>query len=205
MGRPSKKAERTEEILQAFYRCVARYGIEGSTLERIAEESGLKRSLVRHFVGNRDELVSLLVDRVLEQSDAQWSAFIDYLPANNVVTPLLDGLFCESYSDAEYILVIESLIFAAGRDDALRQRMQQWLQRFTDDMVMLLQRDHPEASPAQLETVSFGVISIYFNLDSLAPLGMNQQYRQPAYQAAQCLIGSLAKPAGEVLSKNKLH
>lgn len=193
MGRPSKKAERTEEILQAFYRCVARYGIEGSTLERIAEESGLKRSLVRHFVGNRDELIALLVDRVVEQSDQQWSAFMESLPGKQVSAPLLDGLFCAQYSDAEYILVIESLIFAAGRDDALRQRMQQWMQRFTDDVVMLLQRDYPSTSAESLEAVSFGIISIYFNLDSLAPLGMNQQYRQPARTAAQRLIESLEK------------
>jgi len=193
MGRPSKKAERTEEILQAFYRCVARYGIEGSTLERIAEESGLKRSLVRHFVGNRDELIALLVDRVVEQSDQQWSAFMESLPGAQVSAPLLDGLFCAQYSDAEYILVIESLIFAAGRDDALRQRMQQWMQRFTDDVVMLLQRDYPTSPADNLEAVSFGIISIYFNLDSLAPLGMNQQYRQPARTAAQRLIESLEK------------
>ena len=38
MPRPSVKAERTEEILDAFERCVARYGVEGSTLERIAEQ-----------------------------------------------------------------------------------------------------------------------------------------------------------------------
>lgn len=193
MGRPSKKAERTEEILQAFYRCVARYGIEGSTLERIAEESGLKRSLVRHFVGNRDELIALLVDRVVEQSDQQWSAFMKSLPGKLVAAPLLEGLFCAQYSDAEYILVIESLIFAAGRDDALRQRMQQWMQRFTDDVVMLLQRDYPSTPAESLEAVSFGIISIYFNLDSLAPLGMNQQYRQPARTAAQRLIESLEK------------
>ncbi len=193
MGRPSKKAERTEEILQAFYRCVARYGIEGSTLERIAEESGLKRSLVRHFVGNRDELISLLVERVIDQSDNQWRAFIDSLPAAQVSAPLLEGLFCDQYSDAEYILVIESLIFAAGRDETLRQRMQQWLQRFTDDVVMLLQRDYPSADIDSLEAVSFGIISIYFNLDSLAPLAMNQHYRQPARTAAQRLIDSLEK------------
>lgn len=118
---------------------------------------------------------------------------MESLPGAQVSAPLLDGLFCAQYSDAEYILVIESLIFAAGRDDALRQRMQQWMQRFTDDVVMLLQRDYPTSPADNLEAVSFGIISIYFNLDSLAPLGMNQQYRQPARTAAQRLIESLEK------------
>jgi AcrR family transcriptional regulator len=192
MGRPSKKEERTEEILNAFYRCVARYGIEGSTLERIAEESGLKRSLVRHFVGNREALESLLVDRVLEQSFQQWSAFIDAIPTKNFSEYLLEGLFNDQHSDAEYILVIESLIFCAGRDEALRLRMQEWMQRFTDDLTLVLRQEYSSANNDSLEAVSFGLISLYFNLDSLAPLGMNQRYCQPARVAARYLIDSLS-------------
>ncbi|MCL6414361.1 TetR/AcrR family transcriptional regulator [Aestuariirhabdus sp. Z084] len=191
MGRPSKKEERTEEILDAFYRCVARYGLDGSTLERVAEESGLKRSLVRHFVGNREALESLLVDRVLEQSLQQWRGFIDALPARNRCDHLLQGLFSDQYSDAEYILVIESLIFSSARDKVLRLRMQEWMQRFTDDITLILKSDHPKSADQDLEAVSFGLISLYFNLDSLAPLGLNQRYRQPACIAAQHLLNSL--------------
>lgn len=191
MGRPSKKEERTEEILNAFYRCVARYGLEGSTLEHIAEESGLKRSLVRHFVGNRDELVSMLVDRVLEQSNQQWQGFLSSLPAEQPSTELLEGLFSDQHSDGEYILVIESLIFAAGRDAQLQQQMQAWMQGFTDDVEQLLKREFANASEDQLSAVSFGLISLYFNLDSLAPLGINDRYRQPARLAAKALLNSL--------------
>lgn len=191
MGRPSKKEERTEEILEAFYRCVSRYGLEGSTLERVAEESGLRRSLVRHFVGNREQLESMLVDRVLEQSSQHWQEFINTLPSDNCHEVLIEGLFSDEHSDADTILVIESLIFSAGRDEQLRARMQEWMQRFTDDLAEVLKPQHPEANLLTLEAVSFGLISLYFNLDSLAPLGMNQQYRQPARNAARSLLLSL--------------
>jgi hypothetical protein len=30
------------------------FGLEGSTLERVAEHAGMKRSVVRHYLGNRD-------------------------------------------------------------------------------------------------------------------------------------------------------
>lgn len=198
MGRPSKKEERTEEILNAFYRCVARFGLEGSTLERIAEESGLKRSLVRHFVGNREELIDLLVDRVLQQSQDQWGAFITDLPEQNLSNALLDGLFSEQRSDPEFVLVIESLIFAAGRDDGMRERMQNWLQGFTNDVASALRKDHPNATTESIAAVSYGLISLYFNLDSLAPLGLNQQYRQPARTAAEYLLQTLETiPSGK--------
>ena len=45
---------RRQEYLDAFEKCVARYGIEGATLAKIAEIAGLARPLVRHNVGNRD-------------------------------------------------------------------------------------------------------------------------------------------------------
>lgn len=193
MGRPSKKEERTEEILQAFQRCVASYGIEGSTLERIAEEAGLKRSLVRHFVGNREELVQKLADRVINQSNQQWAEFIAWLPADNPVPVLLEGLFSEEHSDPESVLVLESLIFAAGRDPDLQQRMQRWMSVFTDDIARVLKQAFPEADEQALASVSYGLTSLYFNLDSLAPLDMSSVYRQPARQAADILISHLKR------------
>ncbi|MGB0466935.1 MAG: TetR/AcrR family transcriptional regulator [Pontibacterium sp.] len=192
MGRPSKKAERTDQILRALQRCVARYGLEGSTLERISEEAGLQRSLVRHFAGNRTELVQQLADRVIDQSDKQWAEFIRYLPEKNVTTALLDGLFTEDHSDAEFVLVIESLIFSAGQDEPLRKQMQAWMSRFTHDMKTILLRDNPSADDAQLNAIVFGLVSIYFNLDSLAPLGMSAQYRPSARRAAELLINTLS-------------
>ena len=68
MPRPSLKLQRSEEILDAFERCVARYGIEGTTLEKTAEEAGLQRSLLRHNVGNRDDLLNSLVNRFISES-----------------------------------------------------------------------------------------------------------------------------------------
>lgn len=204
MGRPSKKEQRTEEILDAFYRCVARYGLEGSTLEYIANEAGLKRSLVRHYVGNRDSLVDQLVDRVLMYSSVHWDAFLASVPSVSsdcemsmsdqvlcVDEYILEGLFGEQHSDAQYILVIESLIFSANHNASLRKKMQKWLQRFTDDLTDILKATYQGKSDLELAAVSFGLISIYFNLDSLSPLGLNHLYRKPARQAAKQLIHSL--------------
>lgn len=199
MGRPSKKEQRTEEILDAFYRCVARYGLEGSTLEFIATEASLKRSLVRHYVGNRESLVDQLVDRVLTYSSVHWEAFLENVPSVDesqgsqevFIEYILEGLFSEQHSDAEYILVIESLIFSANHNPVLRKKMQQWLQRFTDDIGRILGEVFSDKTELDIKAVAFGVISIYFNLDSLSPLGMNHIYRKPAHNAACLLIHSL--------------
>ncbi|MEG3637968.1 TetR/AcrR family transcriptional regulator [Magnetococcus sp. PR-3] len=191
MARPSKKAERTEEILQAFQQCVARYGLEGSTLEHIAQASGLQRSLVRHYVGNREALVEKLADRVIEQSVDQWRGFLAMLPATDMADALIEGLFEVEHSDAAFVLVIESLIFSAGHNPALQKRMQHWMHTFSEDLFKLFQRDYPQVDEAALRAVSFGIISLYFNLDSLSPLGMSTQYRPSAQEAAKRLVASL--------------
>ncbi len=51
-GRPSRTEERRLEILEAFGRCVARSGLEATTLEDVAREAGLQRAMIRHHVGD---------------------------------------------------------------------------------------------------------------------------------------------------------
>ncbi len=61
MGRPSKRAERRGQILQAFARVLADHGYAGSTIAAVANEAGLAPGLVHHhFESKQDLLVSLL-------------------------------------------------------------------------------------------------------------------------------------------------
>ncbi|MGH3225487.1 MAG: TetR/AcrR family transcriptional regulator, partial [Streptosporangiaceae bacterium] len=57
-------ATRREQILDAVTRCVAEYGLEGTTLERVAEASGFSRGHIRHYVGNREEMLAKCEDRL---------------------------------------------------------------------------------------------------------------------------------------------
>lgn len=191
MGRPSKKAERTEEIFQAFQRCVIRYGLEGSTLERIAEESGLQRSLVRHYVGNRADLVNQLADRAIQQSDQQWQELQNYLPEKDVTPVLLHMLFEYEGGNSEISLIFQALLFSASQDAELKQKLADWAEANITVIYDILRIDYPQAETEQLRAAAFGLISIYFNLDSMSPLGLISNYRQPAVQAARQLLNTL--------------
>jgi AcrR family transcriptional regulator len=58
--------------MAAFERCVVRNGLQATTLEEVAKEAELPRSLVRHFVGNRDDMVAALGERFLRRVEALW-------------------------------------------------------------------------------------------------------------------------------------
>jgi TetR/AcrR family transcriptional repressor of bet genes len=63
MGRPSVRAERRAQILEAFARVLAAHGYAGATIAAVAEEAGVARGLVHHhFTGKADLLASLLED-----------------------------------------------------------------------------------------------------------------------------------------------
>ncbi|WP_254429764.1 TetR/AcrR family transcriptional regulator [Ruegeria atlantica] len=56
--------QRSEEVLDAYMTCVARYGLDGATQERVAAEAGVKRPLLRHYLGNRDQMITALNQHV---------------------------------------------------------------------------------------------------------------------------------------------
>lgn len=58
----SVEALRREQLLQATYACVARWGLNKTTVEDAAREAGMSRATVyRYFPGGRDELMSAVV------------------------------------------------------------------------------------------------------------------------------------------------
>lgn len=70
MGRPSIAAERREEILEAFETCALQKGLQATTLADVAEQAGLPRPLVRHFMGNRSDMVTGLIERMMNRAVA---------------------------------------------------------------------------------------------------------------------------------------
>jgi len=67
MARKSVKTQRSKEIIDAFERCISKWGLDGASLERIATESAIKRPALRHFIGNRNELIVALVKSMVAE------------------------------------------------------------------------------------------------------------------------------------------
>jgi len=102
MGRPSIASTRVEEILEAFEFCVIEKGLDKTTLVDIAERSGLPRSLVRHFIGNRADLEAKLIDHEFATPSANrsrcvWDIFTWYgnrCHGRFQPAPILDNRVC---------------------------------------------------------------------------------------------------------------
>ena len=122
MARPYVADQRREEILAAFEACVVRNGIDNTTLDDVAKEAGQPRSLVRYFVGNRAELVGLLIDRIVTRSEAQLTQLHPARGPNapaQLVDFMLEELFAEPITDK----LMAELWHLSVRSEPIRARL----------------------------------------------------------------------------------
>jgi len=188
MPRPDLKNERREQILLAFERCVARFGMEGATLERTAKEAGLARALIRHNVGNKDDLIAEMTERFFVASSAQWSDLEKALPAENPATALVGQLFEPRGDNAHSVLLTEALISHAAQDKALAKRMRDWLDASLDLICNAVRQELSTIDAAQAEAIAAGILGTYFNVNSLAMIGNTDRLRGASKKAALMLL-----------------
>ena len=191
MPRPSRRAERAEEILDAYERCIAVHGVEGATLERIAGEAGLARALIRHNVGNKDQLLEAFLDRFLNDSAEDMAGFFGSLPNENRLPIMIDRLFDARYADLHSVEVTNALVIAASRRPDLAKRLRRWILDFVDEIMKQLAIVYSSADEEALDAVASGIAAIYFNQESLAPLGRMPGMLKKSKNAARLLVSTL--------------
>ncbi len=190
MGRPDLTEQRTEEILDAFERCVGRAGLAGTSLEEVAAEAGVKRSILRHYVGNRDDLIDALGARVFAKYRAHMEGT---LPHCGSVAQLLDFFFpVEPVMSSKGILVVESLIAAAPDHPQIHSLTMAYLEDLVGGLAKRLRGIYPGATQRHTWDVAYGVVGICFNHESLVPLQLPARYLRGARAGARRLIETLA-------------
>jgi len=192
MPRPSLKEQRSQQILDAFIVCVARYGLEGATQERIAARAGVKRTLLRHYLGNRDDMTAALVGHLAARFDSMTDALEAALPRTGRVDALLHFMFdADPTQDAELALAWQALVAASDQLVGARKALLGNVSR----LVRLVERELAGACPAgdkaQVGAVARGIVDIYFSVYALAALTPPRTWRRASARAARTLIDSL--------------
>lgn len=192
MARPSIKDQRSAEILDAYLTCVARFGLEGATQERIAEEAGIKRPLLRHYLGNRDEMIIALAAHVVAGFARTTDAIGEALQPEGTATDLVNLLFSgDAANDPRLMLAYQALVASAPDYPAIRQPLLDSLTHFFDMIDIVLMRSAPGAPIAQVRAVTQGIAATFVNLDALSPLKPPAEWREDLRQAAMILAASL--------------
>ena len=195
MGRKSLANERKAEILDAFERCVVRYGLEGASLEKIAEEAKMKRSILRHYIGNRDELIEALIERIvtnyraeLEKADAS----VARIPAKYYLSEVLDHLFkVEGNNKPQDKIILDVLLTAKDRYPRAKVLLTELFNALVDSLAKDLIDVYPKADEAQCQGVAYSIICLSMTNESMMWLGLNPQYNAQARANADVLLKTL--------------
>ena len=191
-GRPTNRDERHKQVMHALVRCVARFGLDGATLSQVAEEAGLARPLIRHHIGNREDMIAALTDFVLKTFAEQTEAMVDALPIEGPSAALVDMLFSEgAASEPDMILAFAALTARASDDMDLRERCRASLLHFETAVSKTLFDEHRGVEQTDAEAAAHGITALYFNLTSLAPLDMPVGWKKRAKTVALRLLEEL--------------
>lgn len=192
MARPRVTAERREEILAAFAHCVARDGVEGASLQQVADEAGLARGLLRHHLGNREEMILALAERFCRHSLEEMAELQAMLPKARRLEKLIAALFTVHYASAAQDLQVgAALINAAAGRPALRKLLRDWYDAFEAIIAAELRKAYPKARRGAVAEVASAIAGMAFSADSLTPLGAVDDLFARSRRAALRLAATL--------------
>ena len=170
MGRPSLAAERREQILDAVTRCVAEFGLEGTTLERVAETSGFSRGHIRHYLGNRDEMLKRFQHRLMMRHVQRMRDLCEAAEPGQRGRALVRFLFGIQWAPGPDSAAINALLWAAARDESVRSHLRETYLAMERTLARALRADYPRAPAADCASTAYALLCLAFAHSTLLEL-----------------------------------
>jgi AcrR family transcriptional regulator len=189
VARPSVADERTRQIIDATIATIGAHGITGASLDRIAEQAGMSRGHVRHFVGNRDELLQASARRFYFQGTDGTSI----LPSGtDSVDAAIDYLFGPDFTEpGSDNAVVFGFVEAARTNPAIAELLTTAYGGTQTVIAELLAAEHPTATRADCDSTAYGVVAIALHNVFLSDIETSTAGTDAARGAARRLIGTL--------------
>ena len=163
VGRKSLAGERRAQIMDALYRCISKYGLQRSTIKKIAQEAGVQPGILHHYFKSRDEIIEKLVERIIDDLTASYLAelrgcddpetrfdrAISYLFGHTASNDEFSGFFYDCWAEAK-------------RNPRLCEKFTESFRRFREQVVQLLAETGKSSglSPAQEKELANMIIAI---------------------------------------------
>jgi AcrR family transcriptional regulator len=188
-------AQRTAEILDAYARCAGRFGLDGATLERVAEESGFSRGHIRHYLGNRDEMRAALIKRTISGYVDQGREILDGEPPGRRSVALVDYLFGPAFAPSWYNATIDALWGASVYDDRLRQQLREAYLEFEKTILRVLKDDFPGAPSVVYRDAAYQLLALSFGHWSISALEFPANRERSARKLAAGIVDEVRTAA----------
>lgn len=142
MARKKLDEERIPQILDAFERCIMKYGIAETSLERVAQEAKISRTTIHHYIGGRKDLIKAAHKRFADN----WLENIGRLAGldiDNLLDYMMTGWKAEIGDRLE---IIAELDRAVSHDSETFSAVNEVLEYLFQSEAVHFQRLYPSAS-----------------------------------------------------------
>jgi DNA-binding transcriptional regulator YbjK len=134
MGRKNNAPQRRDQIVWAFYDCLASQGHEKVTIKVIATQANLPSGVIHYYFENKDEIVAVLAEAIVEK----YSNLLDLQIAKAETTEQrIDSIIDFLVSiiiDRPLNRVFYNLIQMAFERDYLNEVMKKMLRNYRDQL-----------------------------------------------------------------------
>lgn len=192
MGRRDLTSERQDAILDAMERCIAKYGLQRTTLENIAAEANINRGLIHHYIGNRNDVVQLMVERLLERYQTSFENYAATRPESNHSEIVL-GYYFEAWFELapeDDILFLE-LLAQSERDPHIRKLLLHLYDGIEKMIAKELAQLFPNADAKKRSSISYSLMVLAFAHATINWLGLPQAKQADVRSVAANLVQSL--------------
>lgn len=192
MGRKDLTEKRTSEILDAFARSMIKYGLDTS-LEQVSEEAGMTRSIIRHYIGNREDVINTLIERITQEYIAELQEEAAQIPQEAMIEATLDYLF-STEDDPEDIdkLIFDVMMTGKDRYPRAKQMLIEMFEVLVNMFVKSLQHAYPHAEESHCRDIAYSIIALAMSHETLTWMGVDARYNTAARASAEALIRTLA-------------
>jgi AcrR family transcriptional regulator len=191
MGRPSLASTRRPQILRAFEDCVLKYGLEGSTLQRIAQQAGVRRSLIRHYFGNKDDLTEALIGEIIERTVAESQDLASAAGAQGGALALARYLTGAGFADRRDDALVDALMAVSHRNPSLRAQLRRKYRAFQLAIEQQLRSYFPAATTDDIRATAYALMCLAVGSASMHDIELPASKRSHARQSAEQLIDAL--------------
>lgn len=190
MGRKSLAETRRNEILDAFEDCIIKNGLDYCSLEQIAIHANMKRSIIRHYIGNKDEVLKAMVNRFIRNYQAEIKMGISMLKKEKLITELLKDIFKTGSSQSDDI-IIAALWAKQEHNSDIKKLLQKFYEELEKLFADTLKHSFPKASKTKINNTAYVLLCLMDSHSSMLALGLRSAKTKTLYKLATKLVEDL--------------
>lgn len=191
MGRKSLKEVRINEILDAFEHCLSKKGLQGTTLDNIAEEAGLARRMIRHYIGNRADLIDAAVERIIGKFTLSIFKAVNQIEPSKRLNGALDYLFSEAFNDLPATRLVAALLAVSLYDKQVCLAVKTLYNSFHLGLDQELKAHIPNAPEPQRLQTAYSIMCLSFGGGWMRNIGFDPSLNIQNRVIAQSLLEQL--------------